>query len=102
MDLARSITLFNQYCQLLNRRAPFGHEVLAFLKELPDYMLRIDEEQVYTFSGKKPVEVDLRVECSVRQPMVESTRKHKNRSFGMTSILTVTSENEFIDFRRIS
>ena len=102
MHIREPSALLCKYCQLLNRRAPFGHEVLAFLRELPRYSLRVDEEQVNTFSGKKPIEIDLKIECSVEQIITESSKKHRSRSFGMTSILTITSDNDFIDFRRIS
>jgi ATP-dependent DNA helicase HFM1/MER3 len=90
--------------QLLNRKTPFGHEVLAFLQELPDYSLILDipKNGISTFSGGRPVMVDLDIQCCLAQELGRAKMKSKSRSHGMTSILTTTSDLEFIDFRRIS
>ncbi|KAK0463719.1 uncharacterized protein EV420DRAFT_1729062 [Desarmillaria tabescens] len=44
---------------LLNRRPPFGLEMLASAREFPSYKLRITEIEVRTSDAEKPVEVDL-------------------------------------------
>lgn len=99
--------MFEYHCltihkpQLLNRRPPFGHEVLASVREMPQYMLHIVEENVSTFGGRKPVEIDLRITCSLKEPLIASTKQKQRKSIGPTTVLTVTSELEFIDFRRI-
>ena len=92
--------------QLLNRRPPFGHEVLAFLKELPVYEVSISLRRngITSYSGRKPVAVDLDIQCGLLQELgkAKSKSKHKHRNFGATNVLTLTSDLDFIDFRRIS
>ncbi|KAJ7085715.1 Sec63 Brl domain-containing protein [Mycena belliarum] len=87
---------------LLNRRPPFGNEVLASVRELPQYTLAIKEVEVHTNGGKDPVEVELAITCGLAtEPQTSSKgRKQKGRSH-MTAILTLTSDLEMIDFRRI-
>ncbi|KAJ7709458.1 hypothetical protein B0H17DRAFT_1190666 [Mycena rosella] len=87
---------------LLNRRPPFGNEVLASVKELPQYTLAIKEVDVQTNGGKDPVEIELAITCGLEvEPLNPSKgRKQKGRT-QMTAILTLTSDLEFIDFRRI-
>ncbi|KAJ7047198.1 P-loop containing nucleoside triphosphate hydrolase protein [Mycena alexandri] len=90
---------------LLNRRSPFGHEVLASVRELPQYTLAIQEVEVHSNGGKDPVEVELSISCALAA--VELTngpkgKKPRGRTFTqMTAILTVTSDLEMVDFRRI-
>ncbi|KAK0441977.1 Sec63 Brl domain-containing protein [Armillaria borealis] len=67
---------------LLNRRPPFGLEMLASAREFPSYMLKITEIEVRTNGAE--------------------VKKQKGRVYNMTSIITLTSEMELIDFRRIS
>jgi ATP-dependent DNA helicase HFM1/MER3 len=72
--------------------------------ELPEFSLKITESSIKTFGGDKPVTIELEIECAVVNiPETNSTKrkKHKQVSLGMTGILTLTSDNEFIDFRRI-
>ncbi|KAI0647359.1 P-loop containing nucleoside triphosphate hydrolase protein [Trametes meyenii] len=88
--------------QLLNRKSPFGHDLLATVNQLPQYTIAISEEN--TTCGKDGVEVELSVECAlVRDPKVPKARKvKKQKRWDMTLVLTLTSDNTFIDFRRIS
>lgn len=89
--------------QLLNRKPPFGLEVLASVKELPQYYAKHDQLEVRTSDGKGPVEIDLSIECGlVDKPGQKKAKKGKNWSLNMTSILTVTSDMDLVDFRRIS
>ncbi|CCM03617.1 uncharacterized protein FIBRA_05759 [Fibroporia radiculosa] len=88
---------------LLNRRPPFGHEVLAAVQQLPEYTLNINEIEVTTHGGKKAVEVELLIECGL---ITDGTpgpkmKKAKNKFTDMTTVLTLTSDLDFIDFRRI-
>ncbi|KAJ7461495.1 Sec63 Brl domain-containing protein [Mycena latifolia] len=87
---------------LLNRRPPFGNEVLASVRELPQYTLAIKEVEVHTNGGKGPVEIELSITCGLAaEPLNPSKgRKQKGRS-QMTAILTLTSDSEMVDFRRI-
>ncbi|SJL00868.1 uncharacterized protein ARMOST_04182 [Armillaria ostoyae] len=90
---------------LLNRRPPFGLEMLASAREFPSYMLKITEIEVRTNGGTKPVEVDLSIECGLTDETFTSqpkSKKQKGRVYNMTSIITLTSDMELIDFRRIS
>ncbi|KAG7448168.1 P-loop containing nucleoside triphosphate hydrolase protein [Guyanagaster necrorhizus] len=90
---------------LLNRRPPFGLEMLASAREFPSYMLKITEIEVRTSDAEKPVEVDLSIECGLTDDSFTSqakSKKQKGRVYNMTSIITLTSDMELIDFRRIS
>jgi ATP-dependent DNA helicase HFM1/MER3 len=91
--------------QLLNRRSPFGFEVLAAAQELPKYALSITEVDVTSLpGGHKPVEVELSVDCSLATDQSFSAckaKKQKGRASNMTTVLTLTSDLDFIDFRRI-
>ncbi|PBK78606.1 P-loop containing nucleoside triphosphate hydrolase protein [Armillaria solidipes] len=90
---------------LLNRRPPFGLEMLASAREFPSYMLKITEIEVRTNGGAKPVEVDLSIECGLTDETFTSqpkSKKQKGCVYNMTSIITLTSDMELIDFRRIS
>ncbi|THH08313.1 hypothetical protein EW145_g2777 [Phellinidium pouzarii] len=88
---------------LLNRRQPFGHEVLAFVQTLPQYDLSIKVDDITSYNAKKPVSVELTIECRILETLAgKANQKQRTRSPGMTSILTTTSDLKFIDFRRIS
>lgn len=90
--------------QLLNRRPPFGHEILAFVNDLPLYHVNIEEDNITTYSGEKAISVDLTISCGLLKGTDGKPKANKTRirSLGMTSILTTTSDFDFIDFRRIS
>ncbi|KAH7911400.1 hypothetical protein BJ138DRAFT_1238398 [Hygrophoropsis aurantiaca] len=90
---------------LLNRRSPFGHEILAAARDFPQYFLSVRETDIIPSNGEDPVEVQLTIECGVSQDDGASkvkTKKHKGRGLDMTTVLTVTSDLLFIDFRRIA
>ncbi|KZT27339.1 P-loop containing nucleoside triphosphate hydrolase protein [Neolentinus lepideus HHB14362 ss-1] len=90
---------------LLNRRPPFGHEVLASLVEVPQYFLDISERGIESIGGRGPVCVELSIECGLisdRTTHISKPKKNKSRRGDMTAILTLTSDFDFIDFRRIS
>ncbi|KAF4615166.1 hypothetical protein D9613_003174 [Agrocybe pediades] len=88
---------------LLNRRPPFGLEVLSCLAEFPQYMIKIKPIEIHSDGGTNPVEIDLEIECSLLEGTnaPTKTKKHRSRSFQMTALLTLTSDNELIDLRRI-
>lgn len=89
--------------QLLNRRSPFGLEVLTSVRELPQYHLNIKEVSVSSDGGNTPVTVELSVECGLADAPTKGTKtkKHKGRSMDMTAVLTMTSDLDLLDFRRI-
>ncbi|KAJ3864985.1 hypothetical protein EV359DRAFT_39824 [Lentinula novae-zelandiae] len=88
---------------LLNRRPPFGLEMLASAQEFPVYTLRVEEIRVHSDGGRTPVDIELSVECGLLQEVGPSkSKKQKPSRFShMTSVLTLTSDNQFVDFRRI-
>ncbi|KAI9069106.1 P-loop containing nucleoside triphosphate hydrolase protein [Trametes sanguinea] len=88
--------------KLLNRKPPFGHEVLASVDQLPRYTVTISEEDMSV--QKDGVEVELSIECGLAQNMKNQKAKKgkKQRRWDMTLVLTLTSDNTFVDFRRIS
>ncbi|GLB34810.1 putative sec63 Brl domain containing protein [Lyophyllum shimeji] len=90
---------------LLNRRTPFGLELLASARDMPQYFLNISELSLSSNGGKDPVEVELSVECGLRERQggqVSSKAKQKGRNLDMTVVLTLSSDMELIDYRRIS
>ncbi|KAI0372960.1 P-loop containing nucleoside triphosphate hydrolase protein [Pilatotrama ljubarskyi] len=86
----------------LNRKPPFGHELLTSVAQLPQYTVAITEIDVST--RKDGVEVALSVDCGlardIKAPKWKKAKKQKR--WDMTLVLTLTSDNAFIDFRRIS
>lgn len=97
------IILHTDALQLLNRRPPFGNEVLASVKQMPMYALTITEENVRARGGNNPIEVGLSIECRILNHDVydKSHKKSKFRGQDMTIVLTVNSDLDFVDFRRI-
>jgi len=85
----------------LNRRSPFGFEVLAAANELPRYLLSLKEVKVSPSDGKSPVDVELSVDCGILWDNRVSKGAKKRTSADMTTLLTITSDFMFIDFRRI-
>ncbi|KAL6301584.1 P-loop containing nucleoside triphosphate hydrolase protein [Sparassis latifolia] len=87
---------------LLNRRPPFGHEILAHVNSLPQYTLSITELSVTRGGGSKPVEVELSIDVGlVEEGISLKSKKSKGKSADSTVVLTLTSDNDFIDFRRV-
>ncbi|EKM55317.1 uncharacterized protein PHACADRAFT_143494 [Phanerochaete carnosa HHB-10118-sp] len=91
--------------ELLNRRPTFGHEVLAFVKSLPEYYIQVEEVGTTLSDGASPVEIELSVTVGVNEDTgVDSGKfkKGKAKLRDSTTILSLNSELDFIDFRRIS
>ncbi|KAA1469394.1 P-loop containing nucleoside triphosphate hydrolase protein [Dentipellis sp. KUC8613] len=91
--------------QLLNRKqVGFGHNVLAAVADLPQYFIKVTKDSVQTSDGQGPVEIELTIECGLKTQgagTVTKSKKHKPYSLDYTSILTLTSDMELVDFRRI-
>ncbi|KII88121.1 hypothetical protein PLICRDRAFT_698570 [Plicaturopsis crispa FD-325 SS-3] len=87
---------------LLNRKSPFGLEILASTTNFPQYSLKIDKLDVSSSGGQGPVEVELSIECTLKvdNPPGWKAKKVK-KGTDMTSVLTLTSDLDYIDFRRI-
>jgi hypothetical protein len=66
--------------------------------------LEITELEVTSNGGKTAVEIDLSIECRLvaEQANRSKAKKQKARGINMTAILTLTSDMDLIDFRRIS
>ncbi|KAI6127699.1 hypothetical protein EV401DRAFT_1854086 [Pisolithus croceorrhizus] len=90
--------------ELLNRRPPFGSEVLAAAKEFPRYFINVKEAKTFPSDGKNPVEVELSIECGLLPDSMVSRKAKVPKRTGteMTTLLTITSDLIFIDFRRIA
>ncbi|KAF7791334.1 hypothetical protein EIP86_002348 [Pleurotus ostreatoroseus] len=88
---------------LLNRRPPFGHQILASVRQLPKYLVSIKKTDVTASDGIQPVEVELTIECGLLEDNTPvQAKKAKTKFRDTTLVLTVTSDLDFIDFRRIS
>jgi hypothetical protein len=91
--------------QLLNKKQASGHKILFAVRELPQYSVTIHEQAVARTpeTSCKGVDVEVDIQCSVTLGGASATSKaQKSRHYyDMTHILTVTSDFEFIDFRRI-
>jgi ATP-dependent DNA helicase HFM1/MER3 len=90
--------------QLLQRKIGFGHEIVASASAMPRYDLRVEETGIYESKGNG-VEVEISITCGWANTGQEGfKRKDKNLSrkvIDMTSVLTISSDYELIDFRRI-
>ncbi|KAF5387525.1 hypothetical protein D9757_006602 [Collybiopsis confluens] len=75
--------------------------MLAAAREFPVYLLDVKEKRIHSDGGKNPVRVDLTIQCGVTEETTKF-KKPKGRTSHMTSVLTLTSDNRFVDFRRIS
>jgi len=88
--------------QLLNRRTPFGHVILDQVAKFPQYHLQVAQKSVKSHQGQGPVEVTLEIQCGLDAELPKpQQKKGKGRMYEMTSVLTVTSDNTFVDYRRI-
>ena len=88
--------------QLLNRRHPFGFSVLASVAEFPLYSLNVKETDIFS-DGTNPIQVHLLVECGLLDEVSPSikSKKQNRHAMSITVVLTLTSDMDMIDFRRI-
>ena len=92
--------------QLLNKKQASGDKILSAAKDLPQYFLTIHELAVEhnTVANGNAVDVEVDIHCSVSLGSASSSKSkgQKTRHYhDMTYILTVTSDLDFVDFRRI-
>ena len=87
----------------MNRRPPFGNEILALVQRFPQYFLEVTEVDVTTDEGNGPVEVELSIKCGLlnENAVGDKARKSRNKGRDSTVVLTLTSDLDFVDFRRI-
>ncbi|KAG8935054.1 Sec63 [Tulasnella sp. 417] len=86
---------------LLNRKPPFGRDILEEVSALPKYRVVIKEESLTHSEGTEPVIASLAIEVGLDAPLTTPKGK-KAQNAGFACILTVTSDMEFIDFRRVA
>ncbi|KAG8969461.1 Sec63 [Tulasnella sp. 419] len=88
---------------LLNRKPPFGRDILAELKTLPSYTISVAEDAVAPSGGSDPVMVTLTITAGLAAPLAppKGAKKLRTNFLGFACILAVTSDLELIDFRRI-
>ncbi|TFK42447.1 hypothetical protein BDQ12DRAFT_732098 [Crucibulum laeve] len=86
---------------LLNRRPPFGLQVLSSVEKLPRYSLEVTEVGVTPRGGKGPVEAEILIECGLADDQAAASKSKKHKHTDMTVVLTLSSDMDFIDFRRI-
>jgi ATP-dependent DNA helicase HFM1/MER3 len=90
--------------QLLNRRPPFGFEVLASVAEFPLYSLSVKVKDIFS-DGANPVQVHFLVKCGLVDkvsPLIKP-KKQNPHAMSITVVLTLTSESDMdmIDFQCI-
>ncbi|KZT07825.1 P-loop containing nucleoside triphosphate hydrolase protein [Laetiporus sulphureus 93-53] len=85
---------------LLNHRPPFGLEVLAAMQQFPQYTLQISEVAISSHGDKKPLEVEILVDCGLLNGTVIKPKNVKTREVDMTMVLILTSDLDIMDFRR--
>ena len=88
--------------QLLNRRPPFGLEVISYARNLPEYYVTIEEVDITRSDGQSPVEVELAITCGIKNDSADpKSKKGKSKFRDSTVVFVVTSTLDFVDFRRI-
>ena len=92
--------------QLLNKKQASGDKILSVARDLPQYFLTIHELAVEynTMASGNAVDVEVDIHCSASLGSASSSKSKGQKSryyHDMTYILTVTSDLDFVDFRRI-
>ena len=91
--------------QLLSRRPPFGHDLLEAVRRLPRYAVTVKEIATTMRSGE-PLSMALEIYCRLLDDDIQDkpgkeTKRRTSRFLGMTSILTIMSDLDLVDYRRI-
>lgn len=72
---------------------------------MPQYLLTVKEAGVFTSGGKEPVEVEVAITIGLSNIDAFTAKgsgiKQPQRTFDMTSVLTYSSDYDFIDYRRV-
>ena len=73
------------------------------MAEFPQYSLGVRATDIFSDSGMNPVQVHLLVECGLANKLLSSNKpKKQNRcAMSITAVLTLTSDMDLVDFRRI-
>ncbi|CAE6450387.1 unnamed protein product [Rhizoctonia solani] len=93
----------NRIEMLLNRRPPFGSDIISSARALPSYSVFVEELSSGTNKTSNTVDIELLVTVSAKCALTKDNHvPTKGIDTRVTSILTITSDNQFVDFRRIS
>ncbi|KAG9103376.1 Sec63 [Ceratobasidium sp. 370] len=87
---------------LLNRRPPFGSDLVSAARSLPRYSISIVETSTAINHAKSALDVTLSIAISAKLSQGKVNRFSKNFDTRSSSVLTVLSDNQYVDFRRIS
>ncbi|CUA67753.1 hypothetical protein RSOLAG22IIIB_03180 [Rhizoctonia solani] len=92
----------NRIETLLNRRPPFGWDIISSARALPSYSIIAEELSSAANKATDTVDIELLVTVSAKCGSTKDNQVPKGFDARVTSILTITSDNQFIDFRRIN
>ncbi|KZV62156.1 P-loop containing nucleoside triphosphate hydrolase protein [Peniophora sp. CONT] len=87
--------------EIMSRKSGTGFTVLKSLSEMPRYRLEIIELSTTSHGGTSPVSVKLSVKCSLLLGKNQKLKSKSGRGYDATSVLSVTSDLDLIDYRRI-
>ncbi|VDB82695.1 unnamed protein product [Peniophora sp. CBMAI 1063] len=87
--------------EIMSRKAGTGFTVLKSLAEMPRYRLEITELSTVSHGGAGPVSVKLKVKCGLLLDKGQKLKSKSGRGYDATSVLSVTSDLDLIDYRRI-
>ncbi|GAB1519636.1 ATP-dependent DNA helicase MER3 [Rhizoctonia solani] len=87
---------------LLNRRPPFGSDIVLSARALPIYSIFIEELSSTANKIANTIDVKLLVSVLAQYASTEGSQSRSDFDTRVTSILTITSDNQLIDFRRIN
>ena len=85
----------------MSRKAGTGFTVLKSLAEMPRYRLEITELSTTSHGGSSPVSVKLQVKCGLLLGKDQKIKAKSGRGYDATFVLSVTSDLDLIDYRRI-
>ncbi|CED85133.1 DNA/RNA helicase MER3/SLH1, DEAD-box superfamily [Phaffia rhodozyma] len=88
----------NRIERLMNRKPPFGTQIVNQIRALPTFSLEIEEISVETFKGRQPVQVCLEITVAVTSQA--AAKKKGFLPYLSISALVVTSEMILVDFRK--
>jgi ATP-dependent DNA helicase HFM1/MER3 len=71
------------------------------LAELPRYRLEVSQLSAAQSGGKGPVFIVLRVACGLITDAHNKYKAKKGQGYDSSFVLTVTSDLDFVDFRRV-
>ena len=83
---------------MLNRRSPFGRDILAFVHSLPQYTISIEQDSAVVDEDGFPI---VKVAVVVGLEALRAGKEEKLQLNGWTTIVITTSDSDFVDFRRI-